>query len=156
MKRIHRCLFKPRARGRSAEGGDHVVVSVQNTDYRMRYKLIAACSEFQGRRNFLRSDKSAARVIAIICERLRVILPALFVLPNPVAGTTESGIGTRTNTIFRHRTALIKGEETRERPQGDASLTIDSRNNGSPGALDGSVHARDCRGVVFARVAPHQ
>ena len=93
-----------------AEGGDHVAVRIENLDYRMRYKLIAACREFQSRRNFLRSDKNAARVIAIICERVRVILSAMFVLPNSVAGATESGIRTRTNTIFRHRTALIKGE----------------------------------------------
>ena len=105
----------------------------------MRYKLIAACSEFQGRRNFLRSDKNAARVIAIIRERVRVILPAMFVLPNSVAGATESGTRTRTNTIFRHRAALIEGEQTWERrPERDASLTINSRNHGSPRALDGS------------------
>src|SRR5687768_3805443 len=156
-KSIHSSLFKPRARGRSAAGDDHVVVRVQNSDYRTRDKLVAGCSEFQDRRNFLRADKPAAGVIAKIRERVRVILPTQFALPNSVTGTTESGAGTRSGAIFRQRTALVKGEDPRERTaQRNASLTIDSRNPGSPDPLEGSRPAVGCRGMAFARVTPHQ
>jgi hypothetical protein len=82
-------LFKPRAGRPDAEGGDHVVVRIENLAHSVRCKLIAARSEFQRRGNFLRSDKNAARVVAIERECVRVILPAVFTLPNTVAGATE-------------------------------------------------------------------
>ncbi len=136
----HGSLFKPRAGGHGAEGGDDVAVRIENLDRRMRGKLVAAGSELQGSGNFLRSDESAARIVAIERECERVILPALSVLPNSVAGATQSGTRTRTtNTIFRHRAALIKGEQTWERrTERVASLTINSCNHRPPRALDGS------------------
>src|SRR4029077_8776732 len=135
----HGSLFKPRASDYSAEGAAHVAIGIQNLDCRVRCKLVAASSEFQGRRHFLRSDKNAARVIAIVREGVRVILPTLVALPNPVAGATQSGTRTRTNTIFRHRAAFIKGEQTCERrTERVARLTINSCNHGPPRALDGS------------------
>lgn len=134
-----RVLFEPRPGRPGAEGGDHVVVRIQNFDDSVRCQLIAAGSEFQGRGNSLRSDKNAARVIAIEREFVRVILPALSTLPNPVAGATQSGSPARTNTIFRHRAAHVKREQTPERRRKRvASLTINWRNHGSPHALDGS------------------
>jgi len=134
-----RLLFKPRGGRHGAEGGDHVAVRIENFDHRVRGKLVAASSEFHGSRNFLRSDESAARVVAIESECERVILPATFILPNSVAGTAQSRTRTRTNTIFRHRAALIKGEQTWEkRTHRVASLTINRRNHRSPHALDGS------------------
>jgi hypothetical protein len=134
-----RFLFEPRAGRPGAEGGDHVVVRIQNFDDSVRCKLIAAGSEFHGRRNFLRSDENAARVIAIERECVRVILPALSTLPKPVAGATQSGSQTRSNTIFRHRAALVKRYQTPERrPERVASFTINWGNHCSPHALDGS------------------
>ena len=135
----HGSLFKPRASDYSAEGADHVAVGIENFDDRVRCKLIAAFAEFQVSGNLLRSDKKAARVIAIVRECERVILPASSVLPNSVAGAAQSRTRTRTNTIFRHRAALVKGEQTWEgRHEGVASLTINWRNHRSPHALDGS------------------
>lgn len=132
-------LFKPRAGPPDAEGSDDVVVHIQDFDVRVRCKFIAAGSEFQGRGNFLRSDEKAARVIAIVRECVRVILPAVLTLPKSVPRATQSGTRTRTNTIFRHRAARIKREQTRERRhERVASLTINWRNHRPPHALDGS------------------
>src|SRR3989442_15825213 len=55
------------------------------TLHQSRCKLIPAYSEFQGSRNFLRSDEHAARVIAVIRESERVLLLAMFALPKSVA-----------------------------------------------------------------------
>lgn len=132
-------LFKPRTGRTGAEGGDHVAVHIENLDHRVRGKVIATGSEFQGSGNFLGSDENTVRVVAIERECERVIPPASSVLPNSVAGATQSGTGTRTNPIFRHRAALIKGEQTWERrTEWVASLTINWRNHRSPDALDGS------------------
>jgi hypothetical protein len=142
-----RLLFKPGGGRPAAEGGDQVAVCVENFYHRVRCKLIAAGPEFHGSGNFVRSDENAARVVSIERECERVIVPASSVLPNSVAGATQSGTRTRTNTIFRHRTALIKGEQTWERrTDWVAGLTINWRNHRSPHALDGSL-GRLSRGV---------
>jgi hypothetical protein len=67
-----RLLSKPRAGRHGAEGGDHVAVHIENLDHRVRGKLIASGSEFHGSGNFLRSDESVGRVVAIErdCERV--------------------------------------------------------------------------------------
>jgi len=57
------------------------------------------------------SDTSFTLAIAVVRERERVIVPAVFALPDSVAGTTKGRTRTGTDTVFRHRPPLIEREQ---------------------------------------------
>ena len=81
-------LFETSPDGGGTTSSDYVVVSIKYFDCRLRRELITACVEFQAGPHRLRTDEGTARVIAAMREGKRIILPAMFPLPDSVAGTT--------------------------------------------------------------------
>ena len=91
-----------------------------------------------GSPDFLRSDENAARVVAGVRERERVLLPAVFALPDAVAGTPQRRTRTGRDAVFRHGAAGIERKQARKRKDRRARLTVPRCDYRSPHASDGS------------------